>query len=91
MNKFKPLNAEEKYLMDAIDDGQTRTVSKDKEQMVLNALNHSKSKAISIRINTDDLDSIKEKAAHAGLPYQTLINSIIHRYVSGQLVFEERL
>ena len=35
-----------------------------------------------------DLKGIKEMAKAAGMPYQTLINSIIHRYVTGGIVFK---
>ena len=39
-------------------------------------------KAISLRIPTRDYFGIKAKAKNLGIPYQALINSIIHRYVS---------
>lgn len=39
-------------------------------------------KAISLRIPTNDYFAIRAKAKNLGLPYQALINSIIHRYVS---------
>lgn len=44
-----------------------------------------KSRAISLRIAGFDLDRIKEKAAHEGIPYQTLITSVLHKYVTNQL------
>lgn len=43
-------------------------------------------KAISLRIPTQDYLAIKAKAAEQGLPYQALINSLIHRYITGDLV-----
>jgi predicted DNA binding CopG/RHH family protein len=42
-------------------------------------------KAISLRIPTQDYFAIKAKAANLGLPYQALINSLIHQYINGQL------
>ena len=39
-------------------------------------------KAISLRIPTNDYFAIRTKAKNLGLPYQALINSIIHRYIS---------
>src|SRR3990167_385559 len=42
-------------------------------------------KAISLRIPTQDYFAIKTKASELGLPYQALINSLIHRYVTGDL------
>lgn len=42
-------------------------------------------KAISLRVPTQDYLAIKTKASELGLPYQALINSLIHRYVTGRL------
>lgn len=44
-----------------------------------------KSKNINIRITDNDLTSIKLIAARQGIPYQTLIGSLIHKYTSGIL------
>ena len=44
-----------------------------------------KDKNINIRINDNDLSSIKFLAARDGIPYQTLIGSLIHRYANGRL------
>jgi predicted DNA binding CopG/RHH family protein len=41
-----------------------------------------KSQPISLRINKIDLEILKEKANRSGLPYQTMINVIIHKYVN---------
>lgn len=38
---------------------------------------------ISLRIPRTDLAKLKERAAKEGMPYQTLINSILHKYVAG--------
>jgi len=43
----------------------------------------SKKKKINIRISDWDYEKIKIKAVHEGLPYQTLISSIIHKYLIG--------
>jgi predicted DNA binding CopG/RHH family protein len=45
----------------------------------------SKRKPINLRLLEDDLERIKAEAIKEGIPYQTLISSIIHRYVSGNL------
>lgn len=44
-----------------------------------------KDKRINIRISEKDLEDIQKKAIMQGLPYQTLIASIIHKYNSGML------
>ncbi len=43
-------------------------------------------KNISLRLNSQDLDQLKLKAEKEGIPYQTLISSIIHKFVSDQLI-----
>ena len=45
-----------------------------------------KNKRINIRISEKDFIDIKTKSLEEGIPYQTLISSIIHKYVSGKLV-----
>lgn len=45
-----------------------------------------KTKNINIRISENDLESIRLIAAREGLPYQTLIGSLIHKYAAGSLV-----
>lgn len=44
-----------------------------------------KDKRISIRVSGRDLEGIQRKAAYEGIPYQTLIGSILHKYVNGYL------
>lgn len=41
---------------------------------------------ISIRLDGGELARIREEADRMGLPYQTLIGSILHRYVTGELI-----
>jgi len=46
----------------------------------------AKNKRINIRISEKDLILMQRKAVTEGIPYQTLISSLIHKYVSGALV-----
>ncbi|MBT4668579.1 MAG: hypothetical protein HOC17_03465 [Candidatus Ruthia sp.] len=48
-----------------------------------------KDKRINIRLTSNDLNNIQIKAAKEGLPYQTLISSIIHKYANGELGLRE--
>lgn len=50
-----------------------------------------KAKNINIRISQNDLDRLKERSMHEGLPYQTLVTSVLHKYVTNQLVEEESI
>lgn len=44
-----------------------------------------KNKRISIRVYGSDLENIKRIALQEGLPYQTLITSVLHKFATGQL------
>ncbi len=44
-----------------------------------------KDKRVNIRISEKDLSKIQKRALQEGLPYQTLISSILHKFVTGQL------
>lgn len=50
-----------------------------------------KTRNINIRIAERDLDLLKARSRDEGLPYQTLIASILHKYVSNRLVDEESI
>ena len=49
----------------------------------------TKSERMNIRISPNDLRRLKIKAIEEGMPYQTLVSSIIHKYLIGRLL-EER-
>ena len=81
----KPFDDEERYLMEQVEAGNMVKLSKKREAEIRRTVF---TKNISIRINQTDLDAIRLIADTAGLPYQTLINAIIHRYVNGEIIFK---
>ncbi len=46
---------------------------------------------ISIKLDANDLADIKTESERLGIPYQTLIGSILHRYVSDELIDKREL
>ena len=46
----------------------------------------SKKKVITLRLNDNDLEQIKSIAISEGIPYQTLISSVLHKYINHRLV-----
>ncbi len=44
-----------------------------------------KDKRVNIRISEKDLISIQKRAVEEGIPYQTLMSSVLHKFVSGRL------
>lgn len=83
------LDEEEKELLDAFEKGKCKTVSNFEEELAqakeaaTNSL--SKDARINIRMSSVDLEHIKRKAVYEGLPYQTLIASVLHKYAAGHL------
>jgi len=55
-------------------------------ETIINGAN--KTKNINIRISAYDIEKVKQRAAEEGIPYQTLISSVIHKYITGKLVDE---
>jgi predicted DNA binding CopG/RHH family protein len=45
-----------------------------------------KDRRVNIRISERDLRELQRKAVHEGLPYQTLISSVLHKFANGSLV-----
>lgn len=45
-----------------------------------------KDKRVNIRISTKNLEALQKKALEEGIPYQTLISSVLHKYINGRLV-----
>ena len=45
-----------------------------------------KSKRINIRLSPQDLEGMQRRAVDEGIPYQTLVASVIHKFVTGRLI-----
>ena len=67
-----------------------RSASEEKRKRIESILEKSrKTKNINIRISEYDLVKLREISDREGIPYQTLVTSILHKYVSNQLVEEK--
>lgn len=72
--------------------GEHVPVSVDERREVESIIEQSrKNRPVNIRMSEFDLQLIKKRAEAEGLPYQTLINSVIHRYVTDRMVDREEL
>jgi len=80
---------EEQELVASVERGEWRPVKDMGKEIARHRLiareTMKKDQRINVRLTQNDLVSLKAKAAHEGIPYQTLVASIIHKYVSGQL------
>ena len=80
------LDAEERDILDSFNRGEW--VSKDDEldKYKKAAKNtYLKNRRINFRVSEKDFRGIQVKAREEGIPYQTLVSSIIHKYLSGKL------
>jgi predicted DNA binding CopG/RHH family protein len=87
---FVPLDEEEKKWMDEVENGNLKSVSNlDTEKTeIIESTKQSFSKGlrVNVRVTDFDLNKLKAKAIEEGMPYQTLIGSILHQYATGKLV-----
>jgi len=83
-------NKEEKSILDAYKKGKIKLSSPSKKE--IDAIKTTarntlvKDKRITIRLYGHDYKGIQKKAIEMGIPYQTLISGIIHRYIEGELI-----
>jgi predicted DNA binding CopG/RHH family protein len=87
------LDAEEREILEAFETDQLKPIeNKDaelKKHREYAAATFKKDQRINIRISSRDLQAIKKRALSEGIPYQTLIASVLHKYVDDQLVDRE--
>ena len=86
----KNYTKEEEKLVDYIENKNPKTIDNFNEELELitKSVKHkvTAKKQVNFRINENDLEKLKAKALKEGIPYQTLLNSIIHKYVNGMLM-----
>ena len=84
------LDQEEAELLKLIEAGEWESVPNLKDEIskhqeiAKNTL--KKDKRVNLRISSKDLEAIKTYAIEEGLPYQTLMSSILHKFITGRLV-----
>ncbi|MDA0821419.1 MAG: antitoxin [Proteobacteria bacterium] len=83
------LNKEEKDIFDAFDAGELKRVRGSAREIARHKeyaeASYRKDARINIRLSSRDLRALQAKAMQEGIPYQTLVASVLHKYVDGQL------
>ncbi|MEA3231250.1 MAG: antitoxin [Thermodesulfobacteriota bacterium] len=86
---FKPIDQEEKDLMESIEHDEwqpVKNIDQEKERAIAAARNTlKKEKRINLRLTQKDYHQIQIRAIEEGIPYQTLISSLVHKYLNGSL------
>ena len=83
------LTKEEKDIISSVERGEWRATTKKvdlrKYQQAARQM-MKKDARLNIRVSSHDLESLQKKAMEEGLPYQTFVSSILHKFVAGRLV-----
>jgi predicted DNA binding CopG/RHH family protein len=87
MSKHK-LSQEEREILKDFEDGKFESIlsqQRIEELQSIAAETFKKDRRINIRLSSRDLEGLQRRALEEGMPYQTLVSSILHKYVSGSL------
>jgi len=88
------LTKDEKETLDSFEKGEwlpVKDLAKRRKELAAYARNTlRKDRRLNIRISERDLIEIQRRAVKEGLPYQTYVSSILHKFVNGTLVDAER-
>ncbi len=82
------LSKEEKEILESYENDEWVSISSPSDIAKYKAAaknTFKKDKRVNIRISKMDLELLQEKALIEGLPYQTLMSSVLHKYVTGRL------
>lgn len=82
------IDAYEHEVLTAFEKGQLKSVATKAELAKFKAAARAtaiKDRRVNIRLSSGDLSDIQVKALEEGVPYQTLIASVLHKYVTGRL------
>ena len=82
-------DTDEKDILESVERGEWRSVKGGKRARNRYAryarATFRKDRRLNIRISSKDLEAIQKRALEEGLPYQTLISSLLHKLASGRL------
>lgn len=81
------LDEYEQDILQSVENGEWESKKNiDKRLLELQSyVKHQKKKAISIRVNENDIYELKKKALENGVPYQNLIQVLIHQFASNKI------
>jgi predicted DNA binding CopG/RHH family protein len=86
MDKF---SKEEKEILNAYENGTVKRVPRMSKELTrhqqIAEATFKKNARINIRISSKDLRALQKRALAEGIPYQTLIASVLHKYVEGRM------
>ncbi len=93
MDDFE-LDEEEREILEAFESGQLTPIA-NKDEVIARLQSYAQStqrkdRRVNIRLTANDLAALQSIAVDEGIPYQTLMASILHKYITGRLVERPR-
>ncbi|WP_096893877.1 antitoxin [Candidatus Scalindua japonica] len=84
------LDKEEKALLESVEKGEWVSI-KNKNREISKYIEMAKSsfkkdRRINLRMSSKDVIALQTKALEEGIPYQTLMSSVLHKFVTGRLI-----
>jgi predicted DNA binding CopG/RHH family protein len=87
MSKLDP---EEKEILEEFEGGKLKRVRNQRRELARHrkaaTATFAKNSRINIRLSSKDLRALQKRALAEGMPYQTLVSSVLHKFVEGQMV-----
>ncbi len=88
--RMSKLDHEEKEILEAFESGKLRRVGNPtqeiKRHQAIAEATFKKDARINIRLSSRDLRALQVRALQEGMPYQTLVSSVLHKFIDGQLI-----
>ena len=88
------MSIEERDILDRFERGELRSTADAEREMEIareSARNtFNKTKRVNLRVTERDFNLAHSRAREEGIPYQTLLSSVIHKYLSGRLTEKRR-
>ena len=85
---MKKVDADEKELLESVERGEWKSAGAKRERTRYARYAKAtfrKDRRLNVRLSSKDLEAIQKRALAEGLPYQTLIASVLHKYAAGRL------
>ena len=76
----------ESEILEAYESGKLKPVTPQDDYQAMARNTMKKNRKINIRISENDLSALRRRAAREGIPYQTLVGSVLHKFASGLLL-----
>lgn len=88
--RMSKLDHEEKEILEAFESGSLQRVENQAEEIkrhqAIAEATFKKDARINIRLSSRDLRALQARALQEGMPYQTLVSSVLHKFIDGQLI-----